>query len=313
MKLFLSSGGFHRVDIVSSFFYQAEIICAFSFPIKLQTVRKRISGSKMQCAETTVSSEVVNAESQLSKTGDSSEAGSCSLALSSSTAAGLEDGVVLPRGNVVQANALGMETTNAEPTSQSSPSSDVPHGTPRDKWRFQVRLENGQFTTALKDALLRDLNMCLYSSAGSSFIPSFMGCGLRFGVVWFSPDDERSYNWLIEKLSAINEKAGEFRFTIEPFAAHKNKVCISLPWDSKEGLRDANVLKRLKFQNPKISTDRWKVFKSKISNNNKLLFCSIDDTSLNLLQQQNFRLNYGFSKVQVDVLLQKNSGKPSKI
>lgn len=272
-----------------------------------------ISGIKMQCAETTLTGDFVNEESQFPKTGDSSESGSGSLVLSSSAAVGSGDSVELPRGNVVQANALKMVTTDAEATAQSSSSSNASHEALGDKWRFQVRLENGQFTTALKDALLRDLNLCLYSSPGSSFIPSFRGCGLRFGVVWFSPDDERSYNWLIEKLSAINEKAGEYRFTIEPFAAHQNKVCISIPWDAKEGLRDANVLKRLKFQNPTISADRWKVFKTKITDNNKLLFCSIDDTSLNLLQKQNFRLNYGFSKVHADVLPQKNSGKPSKI
>lgn len=182
-----------------------------------------------------------------------------------------------------------------------------------DKWRFQVRLENGNFNVALKDALVRDLHGCLYSSTSSSFIPSFGGSGLRFGIVWFSPDNEESYNWIVEKLTAINEKAGDYKFIIEPYSVHQNKICVNIPWDAKEGLCIDNVLKRFKFQNPRIPVDCWRPIKLQPTNSgNQLLMCYIDDASLKLLRNQKFRLNYGFHKVQVDILPQKKTVKKSK-
>lgn len=248
--------------------------------------------------------EIVDPDSQVASVNDSRETGAFPPVLPSSTSADIGKNDI-PRGEDMHGNASKEgEIEGTDPQIVSFPAN---------KWRFQVRLVNGQFNPGLKDALFRDLNNCLYSDPCSSFIPSFGGSGLRFGVVWFSPDDEHSYNWLIDKLTAINEKAGEFRFTIEGYSAHQNKVCIRIPWDPKEGLRDANVLKRIKFQNPKFPTDNWKVSNSKITNlGDKLLFCSIDDASLKLLQKQKFRLNYGFQKIQVDVLQQKKTDRSKK-
>lgn len=235
--------------------------------------------------------------------------GSCGVAqlppVLSSSASASDRIIGTPRGE----NMCVASTVGANEKLVSSQSSTVAEGSPtREDWRFQVTLDNGQFTPALKDDLFRDLNKCLYSDPSSSFIPSFGGSGLRFGVVWFSPDNEESYNWLIDRLTAINEKAGEFRFTIEPYSVHQNRICIRIPWDSKEGLRDVNVLKRIRFQNPSLPADRWKVSKSQTTKlGDRLLFCSIDDTSLELLQKQKFRLNYGFQKVQADVMQQKKS------
>lgn len=264
---------------------------------------------KMQEAEEN-SGKTVNAESKVSTGEDSCEAVTGLSVLPCATAINPGNNGELPRGDDVLTNG-NMEVSQEGCVPQIS--ADVSNGTSsRDKWRLQLRLVNGQFTPALKDALLRDLNLFLYSSPSSSFTPSFKGSGLRFGVVWFSPDNEHSYNWLVEKLTTINEKAGEFRFVIEPFAAYQNKICVNIPWDSKENLRDINVLKRLKFQNPSISADRWKIWKTKTTESNKLLFCTIDDASLNLLRKQNFRLNYGFNKVQADVLEQNKAAKSTK-
>lgn len=273
-------------------------------------VNDKVSSVEMQevVDGATDSGRLIDNNSALSGTADSSV--SSVSALLPATASTTE-ATQFPRGEVEHKNVL---STGTKDVNDFHASPIVPDGTTNGKnWRFQVRLENGQFTPALRDALWRDLNTCLYSSPSSSFIPSFDGSGLRYGVVWFAPENEGSYNWVVEKLSAINEKAGDFRFVIEPFAVHLNKVCVNLPWDMKEGLRDVNVLKRLKFQNPAFPADRWKVVQSKMTPvGNKLLICCIDDASMSLLEKQNFRLNYGFHKVQVDVLNRKKPSNPSK-
>lgn len=182
----------------------------------------------------------------------------------------------------------------------------------RDSIRFQVRLEKGCFTSALRDALMRDLNTCLFSSPPNSFIPSFSGTGLRFGVVWFAPDNNQSCDWLKEKLVAISEKAGDFKFKIEPFSLHQNRISISIPWDVKENLKDGDILRRLKFQNPRIPIDRWRIVKSQQSaGTNRFIFCCIDDDSLRILEKDQFKMSYAFEKIVVKLSQQNSSAKPS--
>lgn len=260
--------------------------------------------AKMAAIESnkTTAGEIVDPEPQAVSTVDSCELGAHSSALSFATTAG-SSGDKEPRCKDGINHPLVADTRGSEAFV-----ADISDGD--DKWRFQLRLENGHFTDALKDALFRDLNTCLYSSPSSTFIPSFRGSGLRFGIVWFSPDNEESYNWVVDKLTAINDKAGKNRFIIEPYSAHQNKICVNLPWDAQEGLRGENVLIRLKFQNPRIPVDHWRVIKIQPTHSgNQLLMCCIDDASLKLLENQKFRLNYGFQKVQVDVLPQKRTTK----
>ncbi|XP_062556527.1 uncharacterized protein LOC134221347 [Armigeres subalbatus] len=191
-------------------------------------------------------------------------------------------------------------------------SSDNKRALTSENYRVQVKLVNGAFDNVLKNALIRDLNICLFSSPANSFIPSFQGCGLRFGAVWFAPDNQQSCDWLKDKLISINEKAGEFKFRIEPFSLHQTKICISIPWDDRELLKDGDVLRRLKYQNPRIPIERWRVVKTKFTSmGDRLTFCCIDDDSLRLLENDHYRMNYAFDKVFARVLHQKKSDKPS--
>lgn len=76
-------------------------------------------------------------------------------------------------------------------------------------YRFQISLKHGLFTNELKNELLFDLNNFLYqlpADSSTSFIPSFNGHGLRFGKIWFSPENEESSDWLKQRLNEINEK-----------------------------------------------------------------------------------------------------------
>ena len=161
---------------------------------------------------------------------------------------------------------------------------------------------NGFFTQALKDALLRDLNVALFSIPPNSFVPTFKGHGLRFGSVWFLPDNEPSSFWLKEKLSQINEKAGDFSFIIEKFTLYQKKVCLHIPWDSVEKLGDLGILKRLALQNPFIQLHKWKLQRASLTTAGKrFLICCIDSDTLKLLEAQKFILNYGFQKVSAKV------------
>lgn len=164
--------------------------------------------------------------------------------------------------------------------------------------RFQVRMQNGSFTASLKDALLRDLHSSLFNLPSNSFVPTFKGHGLRFGVVWFAPDNEQSSAWLKETLGLINKSAGQHSFVIEPFNLIQVKVSLRIPWDSKECLSETNVLERLVKQNPIIEAHRWRVLKAADNTGGyRTILFGIDCGSLNLLEAQKFRLNYGFRKI----------------
>lgn len=179
--------------------------------------------------------------------------------------------------------------------------------------RIQVRLVNGTFTNAMKDSLLRDLNLCLFSSPPNSFVPSFSGSGLRFGAVWFAPDNKESCDWLKEKLAAINDVAGEFKFIVEPFSLYQNKVSFSIPWDANENLKNGDILHRLKLQNPRIPIDRWRIVRTQQSIDYRVIFCCIDDDSLHILRNSYFKINYTFDKVVVKVSQQSSSAKTSSV
>lgn len=166
-------------------------------------------------------------------------------------------------------------------------------------FRFQLSLKNGFFTNELKDELLFNLNNLLYQLPSNSFIPSFNGHGLRYGKIWFSPENEESSAWLKGKLAEINEKAVDgCKFQIEPFGLHQNKICLNVPLIPNESLSDSEVLKRLHFQNPALGIGYWKILRAKsISVVNRLIICSIGDCSLKLLKSIDSKLNYGFQKV----------------
>lgn len=132
--------------------------------------------------------------------------------------------------------------------------------TPFEPLRFQVKLENGYFTKALKNDLVRNLYDYLYNLPPNSFIPSFDGYGLRYGKIWFSPENERSCIWLKQTLMEINEKAAsEFKFCIQSFCLKQNKICLNIPWNDKENLTGSDVLHRLHFQNPNYLINLWKI------------------------------------------------------
>lgn len=131
---------------------------------------------------------------------------------------------------------------------KKSPARDVatPRATPVSEFRFQVRLENGSFTEALKSELLGGLEALLYQIPKGSFIPEFKGCGLRYGKVWFSPGNQLSSDWLKQKLLEINERA-QVKFVIEHFGLHQSNECLNVPpgCRSNERLSDNDILKRI--------------------------------------------------------------------
>ena len=179
-----------------------------------------------------------------------------------------------------------------------------------DNYRIQVHLGNGNFTNALKDALLRDLNTCLFSLPANLFVPSLSGSGLRFGAVWFAPDNAESCSWLKQKLSSINEKAGDFTFKIEPFSLYQTRIAISIPWDPRENLKYVDILRRFRYQYPLIRFEYWRIVKTKtIADGFQLIVCCIDDYSLKILKSNNFRMNYAFDKVFAKILQQHETAK----
>lgn len=173
--------------------------------------------------------------------------------------------------------------------------------------RLQIRLEKGYFTNALKDELMKGLNTLLYQTPPNSFIPTFLGSGLRYGKIWFSPENQESYDWLKQSLLLINEKAVvDFKFAIEQYDLHRNSICLRIPWNASEDLKRNDVLNRLVFQNPNILANFWGINKVIPSEKgHHLFFFNIGDDSLVLLKKQNFLVNYGFQKVFVRVLSNK--------
>lgn len=194
----------------------------------------------------------------------------------------------------------GKKKKNSKPMSSTGSSSIL--APPGDE-RFQVRLLNGVFTEDLKNDLMRLLNSLLYSTPPTSFIPSFVDSGLRYGVVWFSSDNTDSRNWLREKLGIINETAAAgFKFVIEPYTLHQNRVSFSLPWIAEEKLDEMGVLRRISIHNPALRAVHWKILRSEsVTGGKRLFFCSVDDGSLSLLEKQSFRFNYSFQKIYVRV------------
>lgn len=188
-------------------------------------------------------------------------------------------------------------------------SSKEDRATSLNAFRFQVRLENGLFTEALKDELLGGLEIFLYQLPPDSFIPGFNGCGLRYGKLWFSPENQASCDWLKQKLAEINERA-RLKLIVEEWNLHQNKVCLNIPaaGGSNGRLSDFDVLKRLHFQNQWAKIDRWHVFKGQTTTDgSRLIFVSVDDEAVSLLANQKWKLNYKFQKVIARLLEQKKS------
>lgn len=179
-------------------------------------------------------------------------------------------------------------------------------------FRFQVKLDNGFFTVALKNDLIRNLYEYLYNLPADSFIPSFDGFGLRYGKIWFSPENEKSCIWLKQSLLDINEKAAnDFKFCIQPYCLKQYKICLNIPMNPNESLTTSDVLHRLDFQNPAFLINLWKVISVKANTaKSRLIFCSADHDSFELLKKQKFRIYYGFQKVLVRELPQNVSAKP---
>lgn len=180
------------------------------------------------------------------------------------------------------------------------------------QYRFQISMQNGYFTNVLKDELLNDLNNSLYQLPSGSFIPSFNSYGLRFGKLWFSPENEESSIWLKKRLAEINEKAVDgCKFFIETYGLHQNKVCLNIPLISNECLNEADILKRLHFQNPSLGIEQWKILRTKLMTaSHRLVICAITDCSFNLLKSMNSRLNYGFQKILCKPYMERKSSKP---
>lgn len=185
--------------------------------------------------------------------------------------------------------------------------SEVNASNSRSSLRFQIKLQNGFFTNALKDELLSDLNVFLYQTPPGSLIPTFCGCGIRYGRMWFSPENQESHDWLKQKLMVINETAIDgCKFVFEPFNLHTNNVCLRVPWNANEKLNQTDVLNRIVFQNPSILANFWKINNVKsMENGYRLFFCSIGDDSVELLRKQNFMINYGFHKISARLLSKK--------
>lgn len=201
------------------------------------------------------------------------------------------------------------ETTEITASVESCPVDDTVKAIK--SFRFQVMLENGFFTSDLKDDLIRNLNDFLYNLPTDSFLPTFDGYGLRYGKIWFSPENERSCSWLKQTLMDINEKAAsDFKFCIQPYCLRQNRLCLNIPWNEKENLSEIDALKRLHYQNPSIRINLWKIVSVKSqSTGNRLIFCSAEHDSVEKLRKCKFRLYYGFQKVTVRVPAQKKSAK----
>lgn len=203
-----------------------------------------------------------------------------------------------------QQKELGTPGTSADPLSSKKTPSSSP-------FRFQVKLENGFFTTALKNDLIRNLYGYLYRMPPDSFLPTFDGYGLRYGKIWFSPENEKSCIWLKQTLLEINEQAANiFKFCIEPYGLKQNKICFTIPWNQEENLTINDVLHRLHFQNPLFLINLWKVISVKTNTaESRLVFCSADVDSIQLLKKHKFRIYYGFQKLLVRALPQSKSAK----
>lgn len=205
-----------------------------------------------------------------------------------------------------QRKKLNRKVASTGKTSLSGEASDS-----KASLRLQIKLEKGFFTDVLKNELLKDLNVLLYQTPPNSFIPTFFGSGLRYGKIWFSPENQESHEWLRQRLLMINEKASvDFKFIFEQYNLHQNSICLRIPWNAIEGLNQNDVLNRLVFQNPNVLANFWRVNKVlQAVNDHRLFFFSICDDSLNLLKKQNYLMNYGFQKVSVRILSNKTDSR----
>lgn len=184
---------------------------------------------------------------------------------------------------------------------------------PAKDFRFQLRLVNGVFTKELMNLLVRDLHQFMYSRAeGNSFMPSFRGHGLRYGLLWFSPENENSYTWLIHVLGLINDKAtSSHKFIVEEYNLYQTRICFTVHWDVEEKINEAVILTRLDLSNPVLQVGRWKHLSTRApSVDSRQLFCSIDKECLKLLEQNKFRGNYGIRKVMIKMAVPNKAKKP---
>lgn len=97
--------------------------------------------------------------------------------------------------------------------------------TSSEDYRIEVRLKNGNFTSALKNALLRDLNSCLYSSPSRSFVPSSVGqasdselSGSHQTTTKAVPGSSRSLLQLMKMLAILSSELNLLRCTNQKLA-----------------------------------------------------------------------------------------------
>lgn len=135
--------------------------------------------------------------------------------------------------------------------------------------------------------------------------PIFSGSGFVQGIGWFAATDDFSVRWLRSSLSAIKAKKAVPFFEILPYTKLPTlrRAIVSLPLVPRLNKNAHSIiLNMISKLNPNLSTKYWKVSRILPPENGKQsVVLSIDENSVETIQNQKNKIHYSLSKVYVKI------------
>lgn len=135
--------------------------------------------------------------------------------------------------------------------------------------------------------------------------PVFSGSGHVQGIGWFAAVDDFSIRWLRTSLSSIKAKKILPFFEIVPYTTLPSlrRAIVSLPLVPRLNKNaHATILNMITRLNPNLSTKYWKVSRILPPENGKQsVVLSIDENSVEIIENQKNKIYYSLSKVYVKI------------
>jgi hypothetical protein len=134
--------------------------------------------------------------------------------------------------------------------------------------------------------------------------PAFSGHGINnHGLAWISCANELSRSWVIKAVEEVDKLIDGVMLSANP-EDKLTKMIVVIPSDPDETFPTiTTVLKRLtEGPNLGLNTNKWTVYSTKDPGpRGWCLFLGIDDDSLNILRNLDFRPYYGFGRLYFNV------------
>lgn len=131
-------------------------------------------------------------------------------------------------------------------------------------------------------------------------VPNFHGYKHVQGIPLITCADVSCKEWLVDRINHFNQSWPDMtlRAVEKGSLAKMNRGMVFIPSGPGFPSRSGAILVDLKLSNPGLKTEKWKVYSSKLHAHGQSLFIGIDDDSLTVLKERDFKAF--FALVSVD-------------